>query len=110
MFENDDCSLGRNAGETSASSRTRGEDTVCSERGKICVDERAAARSSNISESRGSMTSERQGRNLSIAELNTPFKTSALNSGFRHILVATDFSAPSRRALCNALVLASEND
>jgi hypothetical protein len=55
---------GRNAGETSASSRTRSEDPVCSERGKICLDERAAACSSNINESRGSMNSERQGRNL----------------------------------------------
>ena len=47
---------------------------------------------------------------MSIAELNTPLKTSPVNSVFRHILVATDFSAASRRALCNALVLASEND
>jgi len=47
---------------------------------------------------------------MSIAELNTPLKTSVANSVFRHILVATDFSAPSHRALCNALVLASEYD
>ena len=30
---------------------------------------------------------------MSIAELNTPLKTSPVNSVFRHILVATDFSA-----------------
>lgn len=47
---------------------------------------------------------------MAITELNTSWKTSLANSVFHHILVATDFSAPSRRALCNALVLASEND
>jgi len=31
-------------------------------------------------------------------------------SAFRHILVATDFSEPSHRALCDALAVAAEND
>ena len=49
---------------------------------------------------------------MTVAELKTPgttpvtTKTSAV---FRHILVATDFSEASRRALCDALVWAVEN-
>jgi nucleotide-binding universal stress UspA family protein len=47
---------------------------------------------------------------MAVAELNTPSKTSETSASFRHILVATDFSEPSRRALCDALVLAAENN
>ena len=46
---------------------------------------------------------------MTIAELNTPMKTSRTSSAFRHILVATDFSEASRRALCDALAIATEN-
>jgi nucleotide-binding universal stress UspA family protein len=47
---------------------------------------------------------------MAVAELKTPSKTSETSASFRHILVATDFSEPSRRALCDALVLAAENN
>jgi len=47
---------------------------------------------------------------MTVAELNTQSKTSGTCAAFRHILVATDFSEPSRRALCDALVLAAENN
>jgi nucleotide-binding universal stress UspA family protein len=47
---------------------------------------------------------------MTVAELHTPMKTSLESAAFRHILVATDFSKPSRRALCDALVLAAENN
>ena len=46
---------------------------------------------------------------MSVAELNIPLETSETSAAFRHILVATDFSEPSRRALCDALLLAEEN-
>ncbi|MGP0019261.1 MAG: universal stress protein [Candidatus Sulfotelmatobacter sp.] len=50
---------------------------------------------------------------MSVAELNipieTPIETKESSAGFRNILVATDFSEPSRRALCDALLLAAEN-
>jgi len=46
---------------------------------------------------------------MSVAELNIPLETSKTSVAFRHILVATDFSEPSRRALCDALLLAAEN-
>jgi nucleotide-binding universal stress UspA family protein len=46
---------------------------------------------------------------MSLAELNTPIATSKTSVAFRHILVATDFSEPSRRALCDATLLAAEN-
>src|SRR5437660_4155470 len=45
---------------------------------------------------------------MTVAELNPPLKPSNTSAAFRHILVATDFSEPSRRALCDALVLAAE--
>ena len=47
---------------------------------------------------------------MTVAELNTQAKTSKTGAAFHHILVATDFSEPSRRALCDALVLAAENN
>lgn len=47
---------------------------------------------------------------MTVAELNAQSKTSKTCAAFRHILVATDFSEPSRRALCDALVLAAENN
>ena len=46
---------------------------------------------------------------MTVAELNTPLKSST-NVAFRNILVATDFSEPSRRALLEALTLATENN
>lgn len=46
---------------------------------------------------------------MTVAELNTPSTTSKTSAAFRHILVATDFSEASRRALCDALALAAEN-
>lgn len=46
---------------------------------------------------------------MTIAELHSPVKAPQANAAFRHILVATDFSEPSRRALCDALVVAAEN-
>jgi nucleotide-binding universal stress UspA family protein len=46
---------------------------------------------------------------MSVAELNIPLETSETSAAFRHILVATDFSEPSRRALCDGLLLAEEN-
>jgi nucleotide-binding universal stress UspA family protein len=46
---------------------------------------------------------------MTVAELNTPTKTSKTSAAFRHILVATDFSEPSRHALCDALALAEEH-
>jgi nucleotide-binding universal stress UspA family protein len=45
---------------------------------------------------------------MTVAELNTPLKSST-DVAFRNILVATDFSEPSRRALLEALTLATEN-
>jgi len=45
---------------------------------------------------------------MTFAELKTPV-TPKRSAAFRHILVATDFSEASRRALCDALVLAVEN-
>jgi nucleotide-binding universal stress UspA family protein len=45
---------------------------------------------------------------MTVAGSNTPL-TSKTSAAFRHILVATDFSEASRRALCDALVLAKEN-
>src|SRR5450432_3519008 len=47
---------------------------------------------------------------MAVAELETPSKTSETSASFSHIPVATDFSEPSRRALCDALVLAAENN
>lgn len=47
---------------------------------------------------------------MTVAEVNTPLKSSTTSVAFRHILVATDFSEPSRRALRDALELAAEND
>jgi nucleotide-binding universal stress UspA family protein len=46
---------------------------------------------------------------MTVAELRTPLKTSKTSAAFRHILVATDFSESSRRALCDAVALAVEN-
>jgi len=46
---------------------------------------------------------------MTVAELNTQSKASKSGTTFHH-LVATDFSEPSRRALCDALVLATENN
>ena len=49
---------------------------------------------------------------MTVAELKTLIDkpaTSQASPVFRHILVATDFSNPSQRALCDALVLATEN-
>jgi nucleotide-binding universal stress UspA family protein len=47
---------------------------------------------------------------MTVAEVNTPLKSSTTAVAFRHILVATDFSEPSRRALCDALALAVDNE
>jgi len=47
---------------------------------------------------------------MTVAEVNTPLKSSTTGLTFRHILVATDFSEASRRALREALALAAEND
>lgn len=47
---------------------------------------------------------------MTVTELNTPLKTSTTSVAFRHILVATDFSEPSRRALCKGLALAAEHN
>ena len=46
---------------------------------------------------------------MTVAELNTPMKSST-NVAFRNILVATDFSEPSRRAMLEALTLARQNN
>lgn len=46
---------------------------------------------------------------MTVAEVNIAAKLSETNPEFRHILVATDFSEASRRALCDALALAAEN-
>jgi nucleotide-binding universal stress UspA family protein len=47
---------------------------------------------------------------VSVAELNIPLQASKAKTAFHHILVATDFSKFSRRALCEGLGLAVEND
>jgi nucleotide-binding universal stress UspA family protein len=47
---------------------------------------------------------------MTVTELNKPLKMSNTGAAFRHILVATDFSESSRRALCDALALAMENN
>lgn len=47
---------------------------------------------------------------MTVTEINDSLKTPRPSAAFRHILVATDFSEPSRRALCDALALAAEND
>lgn len=46
---------------------------------------------------------------MTVAELNTPLKSATTAVAFRNILVATDFSEPSLRALCEALVLAGQH-
>lgn len=46
---------------------------------------------------------------MTVAELNTPSKATTTGVAFRNILVATDFSEPSRRALCEALALAGQH-
>lgn len=46
---------------------------------------------------------------MTIAELKSPITPSRTRSVFRNILVATDFSPASRRALRDALALAAEN-
>lgn len=46
---------------------------------------------------------------MTVAEVNTPLKSSTTGVAFRHVLVATDFSEPSRRALRDALALSTEN-
>jgi nucleotide-binding universal stress UspA family protein len=46
---------------------------------------------------------------MTVAELNTAVKSST-NVAFRNILVATDFSEPSRRALQEAATLATEHN
>jgi nucleotide-binding universal stress UspA family protein len=46
---------------------------------------------------------------MTVAESDTQLKASQTSAAFHNILVATDFSEPSRRALCDALVLATEN-
>ena len=46
---------------------------------------------------------------MSVAEVNIPVEMPKTVAAFRNILVATDFSQPSRRALCDALVLAADN-
>src|SRR5579859_1946567 len=47
---------------------------------------------------------------MSVAEVNPQLKSSTTSLTFRRILVATDFSEASRRALREALKLATEND
>ena len=47
---------------------------------------------------------------MTVAEVNTPLKSSTTSTAFHYILVATDFSEVSRRALCDALAMAAEND
>jgi nucleotide-binding universal stress UspA family protein len=47
---------------------------------------------------------------MTTAELTTTPPTPTTRALFRHILVATDFSRASRRALCDAVELAAEND
>ena len=47
---------------------------------------------------------------MTVAELNAQVTPSQRVSTFRHILVATDFSDASRRALCSALELAAGGD
>ncbi len=47
---------------------------------------------------------------MTVAELKTSSQTAKTSVAFRHILVATDFSEASRRALCDALELAAENN
>jgi nucleotide-binding universal stress UspA family protein len=46
---------------------------------------------------------------MTVAELNAPLKSITTGVVFRNILVATDFSEPSRRALCEALALAVQH-
>ncbi len=46
---------------------------------------------------------------LNSSILNSPTKISEAGTAFRHILVATDFSEASRRALCDALMLAADS-
>jgi len=46
---------------------------------------------------------------MSVSEVKIPVETPETSAAFRNILVAIDFSEPSRRALCDALVLAEEN-
>ena len=47
---------------------------------------------------------------MSVGEVKIPLQTSQASAAFRHILVATDFSKFSRRALCEGLGLAAENN
>ncbi|MGC1450877.1 MAG: universal stress protein [Candidatus Sulfotelmatobacter sp.] len=47
---------------------------------------------------------------MTVAELNTLSKTQTTSVAFRHILVATDFSEASKRALLDASALAQDNN
>lgn len=46
---------------------------------------------------------------MTVAELNTTLNSTMAGVAFRNILVATDFSEPSRRAVCEALALAGQH-
>lgn len=46
---------------------------------------------------------------MTVAESNKPLTSTTTGVAFRNILVATDFSEPSRRALCEALTLAAHH-
>jgi len=46
---------------------------------------------------------------MSVANVNILIEPPETSAAFRNILVAIDFSEPSRRALCDALLLAEEN-
>src|ERR1700756_5120885 len=46
---------------------------------------------------------------MTVAELHMPLKSTTTGVVFRNILLATDFSEPSRRALCEALALAAQH-
>src|SRR5690348_8092350 len=47
---------------------------------------------------------------MTVADLTIPLKPTEKIAAFRNILVATDFSEASRRALSDALLLAAENN
>jgi nucleotide-binding universal stress UspA family protein len=47
---------------------------------------------------------------MTVAELNTLSQTQTTGAAFRHILVATDFSEASKRALLDASALAQDNN
>src|SRR5579862_4500529 len=99
--------MGRDAGKTRQQARADKAEGRTSAAVCAChaLAERTATRTGRISRSRRRI---KGGGSMTVAELQTPSAGPKSDVMFRHILVATDFSEASGRALENALGLAAE--